>query len=82
MASTVRTKRGSPTYRLRPGHAQVALTLLLALAGYIFAYFTVSPTASSVPVLFYVLLMLVITGVGYMGNEADIRLACDRESEQ
>ncbi len=49
-------------YRLRPGHAQLFFTLLLALVGYAIVYFTVKPTENTVPVLFYVLLILVITG--------------------
>ena len=51
-----------PEYRLRPGHAQLFFTLLLALVGYAIVYFTVKPTENTVPVLFYVLLILVITG--------------------
>jgi len=52
----------SPSYRLRPGHAQLTFTLFMALAGYAIVYFTIQPTSVAVPVLFYVLLILLIAG--------------------
>jgi hypothetical protein len=52
-----------PIYRLRPGHAQLFLTLFLALIGYAAVYFLVRPTDVSVPVLFYVIMILIISGV-------------------
>ncbi|HEY4310080.1 MAG TPA: hypothetical protein VGN12_11565 [Pirellulales bacterium] len=56
-------KDDPPIYRLRPGHAQLFFTLLLALVGYATVYFTVKPTNEMVPVLFYVILILIIAGV-------------------
>ena len=50
-------------HRLRPGHVQLFFTLVLALAGYAVVYFTVPPGEATLPVLFYVLLVLIICGV-------------------
>ncbi|HEY1599619.1 MAG TPA: hypothetical protein VGG64_08460 [Pirellulales bacterium] len=50
-------------YRLRPGHAQVAFTLLLLLAGYVVACAKITPANPTVPVLFYLLIILSISGV-------------------
>ncbi len=50
-------------YRLRPGHAQLFFTLFMALVGYAAVYFLVRPNDVSVPVLFYVIMILIIAGV-------------------
>ena len=63
-AEAVRTRGVAlpPAHQLRPGHAQLAVTMLLALVGYVTVYWTVKPSATSVPVLFYVLMVLVLAG--------------------
>ena len=49
------------SYRLRPGHGQLAFTLALAIAGYVFLYWWVrNPEDAPLPVLFYLVQVLII----------------------